>query len=66
MSNAKDVAETAENLFKGEIANAVNEVISGLFDCFDDCRFYEANGYIYMEDDDGRFPAVKVFKIPKV
>lgn len=64
MSDSSQAADIAATLFNE--GRSVNEVISTLFEVsdFEQYRFFEANGFLYMEDDDGRFPAVKVCQVP--
>lgn len=65
MSDASTAAQIAATLF--EEGKSLNKVISTMYeyDAFEPYRFFEANGYLYMEDDDGRFPAVKVCEVPE-
>jgi len=65
MSDATKAAQIAATLFNE--GRSVNEVISTLYEPedFEQYRFFEANGFLYMEDDDGRFPAVKVCQVPE-
>lgn len=65
MSDVSQAAQIAATLFnKGR---SVAEVISTLYEPedFEQYRFFEANGFLYMEDDDGRFPAQKICQIPE-
>ncbi len=65
MNDSTQAAQIAATLFNQ--GRSVDEVISSLYESghFEQYRFYEANGFIYMEDDDGRFPAVKVCQAPE-
>ena len=65
MSDASKAADIAATLFNE--GRTVNEVISTLYEPedFEQYRFFEANGFLYMEDDDGRFPAQKLCSIPE-
>ncbi len=58
MSDAQDAATIATNMFNE--GRTLDEVRSALYDVFEPYRFYEANGFLYMEDDDGRFPPIRL------
>jgi len=63
MTDATEAANIAATLLNA--GQNANEVISALYEAFETYRFYETNGRLYMEDDDGRFPATMLLHIPE-